>query len=183
MVYGKHKGSNTMVNVKIQEALNKQLNAELYSSYLYLSMCAYFESINLKGFANWMRIQAQEELMHAMKFYDYIDERGGRVTLTKIDGPPTQWETPRAVFEHVYQHEQKVTGLINTLVDLALSESDHATNNFLQWFVAEQVEEEASADEVIQKLKIVGDQGGGLFMLDRELGQRVFTPPATAEKE
>jgi ferritin len=172
-----------MIKDKIQDALNKQLNAELYSSYLYLSMAAYFESINLKGFANWMRVQAQEELMHAMKFYDFINERGGRVTLTPIDGPPTQWDSPLAVFEHVYQHEQKVTGLINNLVNLTISEADHATNNFLQWFVAEQVEEESSADEVVQKLKIAGDRGGGLFMLNQELGQRVFTPPATTGKE
>jgi len=171
-----------MIKEKIQGAINKQLNAELYSSYLYLSMAAYFESINLKGFANWMRIQAQEELMHAMKFYDYINERGGRVTLTPIDGPPTQWDSPLAVFEHVYQHEQKVTSLINNLVNIAIAESDHASNNFLQWFVAEQVEEESSADEIVQKLKLVADDRSGLFMLDQELGQRIFTPPATTNK-
>jgi ferritin len=172
----------TMINEKIMAALNQQLNAELYSSYLYLSMSAYFETKNLKGFANWMRVQAQEELMHAMKFYGYINGRGGRVTLTKIEGPPTQWDSPRAVFEHVYQHEQKVTGLINNLVDVALSESDHATNNFLQWFVAEQVEEESSADGIVQKLKLIGDAGEGLFMIDQELGQRIFTPPAATSE-
>jgi len=170
-----------MIKEKIQDALNKQLNAELYSSYLYLSMSAHFESVSLKGFANWMRVQAQEELTHAMKFYDYIHERGGRVTLTSIDAPQTQWDSPLAVFEHVYKHEQKVTGLINDLVDLALSEADHATNNFLQWFVTEQVEEESSADEIIQKLKLVGEASGGLLMLDQELKQRVFTPPVTTE--
>ncbi len=170
-----------MIKEKIQEALNKQLNAELFSSYLYLSMAAYFESINLKGFANWMRVQTQEELVHAMKFYNFIIERGGKAVLSAIEGPPTQWKSPLAVFEHAYKHEQKVTGLINNLVDLSIAEQDHATNNFLQWFVAEQVEEEASADEVVQKIKLMGDASGGLFMLDQELAQRVFTPPPTAQ--
>ena len=170
-----------MLKEKIQKALNKQVNAELYSSYLYLAMAAYFETINLKGFANWMRVQTQEELVHAMKFYDFIIERGGKAVLSSIEGPRTEWPSPLAVFEHAYEHEQKVTGLINTLVDLSIAEQDHATNNFLQWFVAEQVEEEASADEVVQKIKLMGDASGGLFMLDSELGQRVFTPPASAQ--
>ena len=170
-----------MIKEKIREALNQQLNAELFSSYLYLSMAAYFESINLKGFANWMRVQTQEELVHAMKFYDFIIERGGKVVLSSIEGPRTEWASPLAVFEHAYEHEQKVTGLINNLVDLSAAEQDHATSNFLQWFVAEQVEEEASADEVVQKIKLMGDASGGLFMLDRELAQRVFTPPATTQ--
>ena len=170
-----------MIKEKIQEALNKQLNAEYYSSYLYLSMAAYFESMNLKGFAHWMRVQTQEEMVHVMKFYDYLIERGGKVTLSPIEGPPTKWSSPLTAFEHAYQHEQKVTGLINDLVDLAMSEQDHATNNFLQWFVSEQVEEEASTDEVVQKLKLIGKDSGGLFMLDRELAQRVFTPPATTQ--
>ena len=170
-----------MLKEKIEKALTKHLNAELYSSYLYLSMAAYFESINLKGFANWMRVQTQEELVHAMKFYDFIIERGGKAVLSSIEGPPTEWASPLAVFEHAYEHEQKVTGLINNLVDLSIAEQDHATNNFLQWFVAEQVEEEASADEVVQKIKLMGDASGGLFMLDSELGQRVFTPPAAAQ--
>jgi ferritin len=172
-----------MVNKKIEGVLNQQVNAELYSSYLYLSMSAYFQSINLPGFANWMRVQAQEELVHAMKFYDFINERGGRVTLQKIDSPPTKWASPLDVFENTYKHEQKVTGLINDLVNLAVGEKDHATNIFLQWFVTEQVEEEASADEVVQKLKLVGKDSGGLFMLDGEMGQRVFTPPAASAEE
>jgi ferritin len=170
-----------MLKDKIQKALNQQVNAELYSSYLYLAMAAYFETINLKGFANWMRVQTQEELVHAMKFYDFIIERGGKAVLSSIEGPRTEWPSPLAVFEHAYEHEQKVTGLINTLVDLSIAEQDHATNNFLQWFVAEQVEEEASADEVVQKIKLMGDASGGLFMLDQELAQRVFTPPAAAQ--
>ena len=166
-----------MSNPKIQDALNKQLNAELYSSYLYLSMAAYLESQNLKGMAHWMRIQAQEENLHAMKFFDFINERGGKVVLTQIDAPKTEWSSPLDVFEDTCKHESKVTGLINELVDLSLSEKDHAANAFLQWFVTEQVEEEASVQEIAGKLKLVGDRGGMLFMLDRELGQR--TPPAT----
>jgi ferritin len=126
-----------------------------------------------------MRIQTQEEVTHAMKIYDFVNERGGRVTLSAIDGPPTEWNSPLAVFEAVYKHEQKVTGLINDLVDLAIKEKDHATNSFLQWFVNEQVEEESSADEIVQQLKMMEDAPGGMFMLDRELGQRVFTPPVT----
>jgi ferritin len=163
---------------EMQEALNKQLNAEIYSAYLYLSMSAYFHSINLDGFANWMRVQWQEELAHGLKFYDYVNERGGRVTLQPVEAPPSEWDSALALFEDVYRHEQKVTGMINKLVDLAVETRDHATNNFLQWFVSEQVEEEASADEVLQKLNLVGDDASGLFMVDRELAQRVFVAPA-----
>jgi ferritin len=172
-----------MINETIQKELNNQLNAEMYSSYLYLSMSAYFQSTDLAGFANWMRIQAQEELAHAMKFYDYIHERGARVTLTEIKGPQTEWESSRAAFEHVYQHEQKVTGLINDLVNLSVEEKDHATNNFLQWFVTEQVEEEASASGILQKVRMVGNDGSGLFMLDKELALRVFTPPVSESEK
>lgn len=165
-----------MLKEKMEKKLNNQVNAELYSSYLYLSMSAYFSDINLNGCAHWMRLQAREELSHALKIYDYINERGGRPVLTGIDAPPRSWDSPTDVFENVLSHEQKVTGLINDLVDLAIELKDHATNNFLQWFVSEQVEEEASADEVLQKVKLAGNQGSGLFMLDQELGRRVFTP-------
>ena len=167
-----------MLSEKMEKALNDQINAELYSAYLYLSMSAYFETINMKGFASWMRVQNLEETAHGMKFYDYVIEKGGSVSLAAIDAPQVTWDSPQAVFDEVYAHEQKVTGLINNLVDIAIEEHDHATNNILQWFVAEQVEEEASADEVVQQLKFMADAPGGLFMLDRELGQRVFTPPA-----
>jgi ferritin len=170
-----------MIKKKMQEALNYQLNRELYSAYLYLSMSAYFQSINMKGFAHWMRVQTQEELAHAMKFYDYLGQGGGRVILSSIEDPPLEWGSPLEAFEHVYEHEQKVTSLINDLVNLAISEQDHATNNFLQWFVTEQVEEEESASEVVEKIKLVGDATEGLFMLDNELGQRVFTPPASEQ--
>lgn len=169
-----------MLNKRMEKAINSQINAEIYSSYLYLSMSAYFESISLSGFASWMRSQAQEEMVHAMKFYDYVNERGGRVILSPIEAPPSEWESPVAVFDATYRHEQKVTGLINDLVDLAIEEKDHATNNLLQWFVSEQVEEEASASAVLNKAKLTGDAPGGLFMLDRELGARLFTIPATA---
>jgi len=168
-----------MISKKMEEALNEQVNAELYSAYLYLSMESYFKSLNLNGFAGWMRVQTQEEVAHAMKIYDFINERGGRVILKAIEGPPIKWGSSLAVFEAVYVHEQKVTGLINDLVDLAIKEKDHATNTFLQWFVNEQVEEESSADEVVQQLKMMENAPGGMFMLDRELGQRIFTPPAT----
>lgn len=162
----------------IEKALNAQLNAEMYSSYLYLSMEAYFKSINLDGFANWMNCQMQEESAHARKFYDFINQRGGRVTLTTIDGPETEWDSPVAVMEATLAHEQKVTALINDLLDLALDERDHATNIFLQWFVTEQVEEEDSVNSVLQQLKQTGASEGGLFLVDRELAQRTFTPPS-----
>jgi len=168
-----------MISKKMEEALNEQVNAELYSAYLYLSMESYFKAQNLNGFANWMRVQTQEEVMHATKIYDFINERGGRVLLKAIEGPQTEWDSALAVFKAAYEHEQKVTGLINNLVDLAIKEKDHATNSFLQWFVNEQVEEEASADAIVQQLKMMENAPGGMFMLDRELGQRVFTPPAT----
>ena len=168
-----------MLSKKMQEALNEQINAELYSAYLYLSMSAYFKSINLPGSANWMRVQTQEEMVHAMKIYDYVNERGGRVALEAVSKPVVEWKSPLAAFQAAYKHEQHVTGLINDLVNLAVKEKDHAVNAFLQWFVNEQVEEEASADEVVQKLKQVEKVPAGVFMIDRELGQRVFTPPTT----
>jgi ferritin len=170
-----------MLKEKIETAFCEQINWELYSAYLYLSMSAYFLSINLNGFAGWMRVQALEEVTHAMKFFDFINERSGRVTLLETKAPPKEWASPLAAFEDAYEHECFVSSRINDLVNLSLDEKDHASNNFLQWFVAEQVEEEASVDEVAQKLKIIGGDGGGLFMLDQELAQRTFTPPAAEE--
>ncbi|MCP4679792.1 MAG: ferritin [Deltaproteobacteria bacterium] len=166
-----------MLNKKIEEAINNQINAEIYSSYMYYSMAAYFESISLKGFSHWMRVQALEELTHVQKFATFINDRGGRVLMAQVDGPPTEWESPMAAFVAVYEHEVKVTGLINKLMDLALEESDHATVNFMQWFVGEQVEEEASADEVVQRLRLVDKTEGGLFLLDQELDKRTFVLP------
>jgi len=170
----------TMIKKKVQDAINEQINAELYSAYLYFSMEAYFHSINLKGFANWMRVQTKEEMVHGMKFFEFIKDRGGRINLKTIEGPQFDWKSPLDAFQEIYKHEQKVTDLINKLVDLSLKESDHATNTFLQWFVTEQVEEEAAADEIVQKLKLIGKDGSGLFMIDQELAQRVFVMPATA---
>jgi ferritin len=135
-------------------------------------MAAYFEAQNLMGFANWMHLQSREETMHGMKFYTFINDRRGRVLLQPIDGPKTEWASALAVFEESLLHEQKVTGLINKLVDLAIQESDHATRSFLKWFLDEQVEEEANVDNVIQDLKRIGDSGQGLFMLDREMAGR-----------
>ena len=163
-----------MISKKMQNAINSQINAELYSAYMYLSMAAYFTSKNLPGFANWMRVQAQEEVGHAMKFYKFIEECLGHVALKAIDGPPTEWDSPLAVFQAGFKHEQKVTGLINKLVDQAIEENDHATRGFMQWFVDEQVEEEASADAIVQQLKLIKDSPGGLFMLDKELAGRTF---------
>ena len=161
-----------MLSDRMEKALNGQVNAELYSSYLYLSMNAYFKSVNLDGFANWMYAQAQEELMHAMKFYDFINQRGGRTLLAAIEAPPDQWDSPLAVFEDTLKHEKKVTGLINGLVDIAMEERDHATQIFLQWFVTEQVEEEESVGNVLEQLKLLGDAKQGLFMMDRQLATR-----------
>ena len=170
-----------MLSEKMTQALNKQLNAEMFSAYLYLSMSAHFADIGMSGFANWMNCQYQEEMAHAMKFYNYILERGEKVTLASIDAPKTEWESPLEVIEDTLKHEQLVTSLINDLVNLAIEEKDHATNIFLQWFVSEQVEEEDSVNEVLSKLKLTGGSGNGMFILDKELGLRVYTPPADAK--
>ena len=173
-LYNKEK---LMLKKKMQKALNNQINAEMYSSYLYLSMESYFQSISLSGFSSWMRGQVQEEMFHAMKLYDFVNERGGVVTLEAIKKPESVWKSPLAAFEHVLKHEQLVTDLINDLVDLSISEKDHASNIFLQWFVSEQVEEEATVGEVVDKLKLIKNDSSGLFLLDAELGKRVFTLP------
>lgn len=170
-----------MLSERIGKALDMQINAELYSAYLYLSMAAWSQAQGLDGFGNWFTIQAREELAHAMRFYGYVYERGGRVTMSVIAAPPTDWDSPLALFEETLKHERKVTGLINGLVDLARAESDHATENMLQWFVAEQVEEEGTADKIRQKVALVGTEGQGLYMVDAELAARVFTPPANEE--
>jgi ferritin len=166
-----------MLSEKMNQALNDQVKWEMFSSYLYLSMSAYFADKGMGGFAKWMRAQAQEELFHATKFYDYINERGGRVILQPIDAPQNEWAGTIDVFEETLKHEQSVTSLINNLVNLAIDERDHATNIFLQWFVSEQVEEEDTVNDVLGQLKMIGGEGQGMLMLDRELGQRVFTPP------
>ena len=170
-----------MIATKMQKALNGQVNAELYSAYLYLSMAAHFESTNLSGMANWMRVQVQEEQFHAMKLFNYILERGGKVTLGPIEAPPNNWDCPLAVFEATLKHEQKVTGLINDLVYLAREEKDNASEIFLQWFVNEQVEEEDNAGTIVGQLELIKDSPQALFMMDKDLAQRIFTPPTTAE--
>lgn len=159
-------------NNKMYTALNKQVNAEFASAYLYLSMAAYFESQNLKGFASWMRLQAKEEMGHGMKFYEFIEERRWPVTLLKIDAPTTNWSSPLAAFQMVFEHEQKVTQAINNLVVLAVDTKDYPSSSFLQWFIDEQVEEEANADHIVQKLILIGDDKVGLLLLDAELGKR-----------
>ncbi len=161
-----------MLNEKIQKALNEQLNAEMFSSYLYLSMSGHFEAASLPGMAMWMRFQAQEELGHALRFFDFINERNGRVTLAPVDGPKTKWNSAVEAFEEAYLHEQKISGLINDLVDLAGSEKDHATEAFLQWFVSEQVEEESTVSTIVDQLKLMGDNGVAQYMLDQQLGGR-----------
>jgi ferritin len=161
-----------MINAKVQDAMNKQINAELYSAYLYLAMAAHLDDSNLLGMANWMKVQAQEELAHAMKFYKHIVDRGGRVTLTAIEMPPREWESILNVFESAHAHECHVSALIYGLVDLAQAEKDHAALPLLQWFVSEQVEEEANTNEIVQRLKLIGESKNGIFMLDRLLGER-----------
>ncbi|MEA3505632.1 MAG: ferritin [Bacteroidota bacterium] len=168
-----------MLIKRIELELNKQLNAELYSAYLYLSMSAYLSTKNLSGFSNWMRVQFEEEQFHAMKIYQYIIDRGGKVELEIIEKPKTKFGEIINVFKEVYAHEEKITSLINNLVDVAMQEKDHATVNMLQWFVAEQVEEEANVSDILDQLQLTEGRGAGLFMLDRELKQRVFTPPTT----
>lgn len=167
-----------MIKKSLETALSAQINKEFFSAYLYLAMSAYFESINLPGHAHWTRLQAHEETAHAMEFFEHVIQRGGNVTLSQIEAPPYQWETPVAVFEHIYQHEIEVTESIGELVDLAIKEKDHATMSFLQKLVDEQVEEEASVNEVLQKLKRVGNDGPGLFMIDQELAKRTLVPTA-----
>jgi ferritin len=171
-----------MLGEKIEQALNDQVTAEWYSANLYMAMSAYFQAENLPGFANWMYVQAQEELTHGMKLYNFVNEAGGRPVIQGIEKPPAEWESAEAAFRDAFAHEQKVTGLINSLVDLAVSEKEHAANNMLQWFVEEQVEEEASVDEVLKKIERAGDGAGALFMIDRELGSRVFNGGALAEE-
>jgi len=161
-----------MLNPKMQEALNRQINAELFSSYLYLSMAAQLELENLAGMAHWMRVQAVEENQHAMKIFDYVLERGGQVKLAAIEAPKTAWKSPLEIFEESYAHEQKISGMINNLMDLSVAEKDHASHDFLEWFVREQVEEEAAVQLIVAQLKMAGESGGTRLMLVHQLGQR-----------
>ncbi|BDQ32785.1 ferritin [Pseudodesulfovibrio portus] len=166
-----------MLSEKLEDALNAQMNWEIYSAHIYLSMSSHFAQQGLAGISQWMYAQYQEEMFHAMKFFNYINEAGGHAKLGTIEAPAYSWETPLAAFEEALEHEKGVTARINAIADLAMDERNHAVGIFLQWFISEQVEEEDSVSDAVGKLKMVGD-GGGLFMLDRDLGTRVFTPPA-----
>ena len=166
-----------MLSPILQNALNEQINYEIYSAYTYLSMAAQLEAMDLPGMANWMKVQVQEELVHAMKFYNFVIERDSRVFLKAVQQPQTEWTSPLFIFDNAIEHEQGVTKRIYNLVTLAREEKDFAVENFLQWFITEQVEEEANVKKIIQQLKLVGKEGQGLFLIDRELGQRTFTPP------
>ena len=171
-----------MASERMLNALNEQIQEELFSAYLYLSMSADFETKNLKGFAHWMRLQAQEELIHALKFFDFIPEVNGEVTLLPIAQPQKSWETPLQAFEAAYEHEKHISAKINSLVKLALEESDFATKTtLLDWFVAEQVEEEATASEIVELLKMAGDSFQGISMLDQKLAGRVLEAPQSEE--
>ncbi|ABX30884.1 Ferroxidase [Petrotoga mobilis SJ95] len=157
---------------KMLNALNEQINKEIFSAYLYYSMAAYFDSLNLEGFANWMKVQAKEELTHAQKLYDYIYDKGGIVELDNIDKPKKEWGSPLEAFKDAYDHELSVTQSIDKLVDLAKELNDHATQNFLQWFVNEQVEEEANTKKIVDTLQMIGESKTALFMFNGQLGSR-----------
>ncbi len=161
-----------MLKKSVEAALNTQANREFFSGYLYLSMAAYFESVMLKGFAHWLKVQSGEELGHGMKIYEYVIQAGGRALIAPIEGPKTEWKSPAEAFEHVYEHEKKVTGLISDLVNLSVREKDHATFDMLQWFVKEQVEEEEQSAEVLAKVRMAGKNEAALLFLDHELGKR-----------
>lgn len=161
-----------MLSDKLEKAMNEQITHEMYSAYLYLSMSAHFEAANLPGMARWMRVQAGEEQEHALKFFDYINERNSRVTLQAIPQPPADFGTPKAAFEQVLKHEQDVTGLITRLYELAIEEKDYAAQVMLHWFIAEQVEEEKHAGEIVDTFKLLGESPMALMNLDRQLGSR-----------
>ena len=166
-----------MINQKVGKILNSQVNKELYSAYLYLSMSAYFSDKGLLGFANWMRIQAQEEQAHAMLIYDFLINRGEKVVLTAVDAPPNNWENSLSVMEEVLKHEVYVTGLINDIISIAEEVKDRATISYMNWFIDEQVEEEANSQDIISKLKLIGDDKSALYLLDKDLAARVFVQP------
>ncbi len=167
-----------MIGKKMVDALNKQIQEEMKSAILYLSMSADFQVKGLPGFANWMHVQYQEEMIHAFKIYDYILAQRQRVEFRTLEAPPASWDSPLAAFEAAFKHEQYITGCIHALVKLAREENDFATETFLQWFVTEQIEEENNADTIMQQCRMIGNNSQGLYMLDKELATRVFVPPA-----
>lgn len=166
------------INKNVEKILNEQINAEFWSAYFYLSMSNYFNANGMPGFANWMKVQFEEETFHAMKMMDFVNERGGRVILQPIAEVPSEWDGVLNIYEETLKHEETVTSLINGCVNVAMEEKDHATVNFMKWFVDEQVEEEATVSEIIDQLKMFNCQGQGLYMLDKEFKARTFTPPA-----
>ena len=161
-----------MLSQKLQDAINGQIRHEFDSAYLYLSMSAHFEAVHLPGCARWMRVQSQEEASHAMKLFDFVLEREGRVMLQAIEQPPAKFKSPLNVFQQALEHERKVTGMIHRLYELAAKENDYATQVMLQWFIEEQVEEERTANDIVEQFKMIGDQPAALFMLDKDLGAR-----------
>lgn len=163
-----------MLNKKVLNAINEQINAEIWSGYMYLAMSSYFAAEGLNGFANWMRVQWQEELSHALKFFDYLIERGEQPILKPITEVPEKWDSPMHAMQETLKHEQHVTALINNLMDIAIAEKDHATKSMLNWYVDEQVEEEANAQEIIDSLSLISQSGNGIYMLDKELKTRAF---------
>ncbi|MEN8097847.1 MAG: ferritin [Chloroflexota bacterium] len=163
-----------MFNQRLVDAFNTQITNELNSAYIYFGMAAYFDSSNLPGFATWMRAQAQEEMAHALKIYDFVNERGADVKLAALDAPSTTYESPLAAFKAAYKHEQFISGTIHQLYKLAEEEGDYASKPLLYWFIEEQVEEEASAKEIVDQLEMVQDSRTGMYMLDKQLGERVF---------
>jgi len=169
-----------MIKKEVLDAMNEQINAETYSAYMYLSMAAYLKNMGLDGFANWMKIQYQEESAHAIKFFNYLTDRGGKVTLKAVAQVPVDFDGVVDIFEKTLAHEILVTGLINNLVDVAVKASDHASQSFLKWYVDEQVEEESNVEKILATLKLINGEGNGIFMMDRELSQRVFVDPLTA---
>ncbi|NPE29216.1 ferritin [Methanococcoides sp. SA1] len=167
-----------MISEKMVKALNSQINKEMYSANLYMAMSAYSSNIGLSGFANWFMVQYQEEMLHTMKFYNYIIDQGAKVELQAIEKPAKEFGTALDMLNATLAHEQFITRSINDLVDLAIEEKDHATNIFLQWYITEQIEEEGNDNAIIDKLKLAGEEGNGLFMIDKDLAARVFNPPA-----
>lgn len=166
-----------MISKKLEKAMNVQINKEMFSEYLYMAMSAWLESENLNGFANFFKVQAQEERFHAMKIWNFVNERGGRVLLEELKKPQNDFESALQIFEMALDHEKFISKSINELMDLAIEEKDHASTSFLNWFIDEQVEEEASMDDMIAKLKLLGGKGHGMFMIDKDLATRTFTPP------
>lgn len=171
-----------MLSKKMEDAINAQINKEMFSAYLYLSMSSYAEISGLRGIATWFKVQYHEEMVHSMKFYEYIIRKGGTVSLKTIDEPARDFQSPQVLFEKALAHEEYITKCINDLVDLAIAEKDHASKGFLDWYVKEQIEEEQNATEIIQTLKMIGDNKAALYMYDKELGARILTVPTDFSK-